>query len=156
MPKVKITSDIEDMILHMLGAGISYEKIVERIEQERGVRLSVMAISHLKAKIKKSITRDAWTEMHAEQGVELDIKKASLDRCLGIALELCERHLKRLKDKDDEQGILESKDIRLLNEIIDRLIRLRSILVAQITTSGELEFPMEALREKYNIKTQKI
>lgn len=149
----KINDATEQFIFEQLAKGLTYKEIVSAVRREKGINISIMAISHLKERIKKYITSDFEKELAKEQRMDLDLKRSSLNRCLEISLDLSERYLLRLKEKDDKYG-LDPKDIRVLNEITDRLIKLRSILSAALVLSKELSFPAQAikLREKYRLE----
>lgn len=149
MAQLKITPKIEDFIIQKIAIGIPYKRIVERVKDEFGVSLTVMSISNVKKKIKEVMTSNFVTALDEEQKIDLDIKRSSLNRCIGMALELSENVLINLKAKQ-EQEELSRGEVRTLNDIIDRLVRMRTILEAQKTLTKEIEFPTtKEIRQKY-------
>lgn len=144
----KIDSSTEAYILELMAKGLTYKDIVKAIKREKGIDLTIMAISHLKTRIKKYITKDYANALAVEQQIDLDLKRSSLSRCLEIALELSERNLMRLRALPE----MDKGEIKMLNETIDRLVKLRSILHAQMIMSKEIQFPAAALTQKYEVK----
>ena len=147
----KVTPEMEERILKLLATGMyTYDQILRIIESEFGVKLSAMSISYLKGKIKKYMTKDFLHMLQKEQEVDINLKRTSLSRCLEIALELSEKTLQKLREKEKKSG-LTRQDIRLMNEIVDRLIRIRASLSAEVVVTKET-FPTEYLKKKYRIK----
>lgn len=147
----KISPEMEDFILKGIGANITYREIVKEVKEKFGISLSVMAISALKKRVMESITTEFHDELKKERKVELDIKRESLSNCLSMGLELCENELYELMDKQDTKGLTRS-DVNKFNSIIDRVIKMKSILTAEVEFSTEGEFSMDKIRKKYKIK----
>jgi hypothetical protein len=152
MSQQKITPQMEERIIELLGRGIIYKNICETIKKEYGIDLSMMAISTLKGKIKREITKEFYEENDKEAEFDLSLQKASLTTCLSISLDLCEKHLKRLKIKEENQNGLDNIDMKMVGEIIDRLTRLKAILYATITSSGSMEVPFSKLAQQYKVE----
>lgn len=142
----KVTPEIERKIVELIGKGIVYNDIRDVVRNKFGVKIGVMTISNIKKKHTKI------TSLENEEDINYDVKRQRVSNSMDIALELCENHLKRLQKREKDFDGLTHQDIRLLNDMIDKLVKVRKVLTTEIVMSKELMFPAESLRAKYQLK----
>lgn len=147
MGYTKITPEIEQKIIDLIPK-LRYEDIVKVIKNQFGIDLTIMAISHVKKKIMKT------GSIENLQDPDIEAKQASISKSMELALDLCERVLMKLDEKERHQNGLEPNDIRLLNDTIDRLVRIKKVLTTAVILTKEMSFPAEEMRQKYQLKKQ--
>lgn len=143
----KITPEIEQRIVELLPKK-KYSDIVDNIRDEFGVELTEMAVCGVKERNTKRIS------LRNAENLSLGEEQDKLIHSINMSLDLLENRLEYLKNKEKEQGSLEHDEVKELNEIVDRLCRLKREINVNVVATKELSFPTKELRKKYGIASK--
>lgn len=143
---VKINPLIEDEIIRLRKQGFTYSQILKYLKEKHNIEYTKSSLSKLIKNFKSYLISANQEEFLKDMENKDMVICKSLSETMEIAMKMYEDIIKRLKEKQEKEG-LSKVDIAILNACFDRLSRLRSILYPQQEVKREVSFTVEARKE---------
>jgi len=142
MPKKKLSAEQQNEIIAMVKQNIPYPQVVKYLYDKHGIKITTMTVSNVVRGFKKFLAQ----QLPAERQEEIADLETPIEKMLKEAVQIYQKIMSDLKLNINTFNS-RKEDVRLFNDVVDRLSRLRQILSAENVFKKEVSFIQKAQNE---------